>query len=442
MAASLHRENTSLAVYLSGLPAQIIYGGLLTAPVLIVGVNLDRRRHFRDLKYTPNGLVSNNLALPRARFHQAAVSTNRWGRNESVSLPDRMWENADTEATAPGAALKTDPGIVWHYTDGFGLLSILRHNALWATSAAFLNDKSEVALGGRRMAQRISQLAESSRSPFLARLAADFWNVSTRGREPSPSQFFILSASQSWDSLAMWRLYGGAQESYAIGLDAGRPLSVLAAPESYEPEPHPPTEMSLEQQRGRIYLKRRPWEPVRYTAPAQQELVDAALDDLPEHVEAVLSAVEHRLDARPLRDLETLPAAAQKIILDVLDELDQALLLIKHEGFVEERETRASFVLWERYDDEATARLTARLVRYRSTSYGITPYLELTGCPDGDPAGTDGVLTETRRPLPIRAVAISPSLNGPAAAMSLAQVLRAHGYGGVPVLKSAIPFRG
>jgi hypothetical protein len=241
------------------------------------------------------------------------------------------------------------------------------------------------------MAERIGQLAESSHSPFLARLAADILNVSAQGRRPSPAHFFILSASQSWDSLAMWRLYGGAQESsYAIGLDASRPLSVLAAPDPHEPDPHPPAEASLAEQRGRIYLKRQPWEPVRYTAPAQQELVDAALANLPEQAEAVWSAVENRLDARPLRDLDTLPAAVQEIILEVLDDLEQALLLIKHEGFVDERETRASVVFWERYDDQATARLAARLVRYRSTLYGITPYLELTGCVDGHLAGTDG----------------------------------------------------
>ena len=40
MASSLHRENTAIADYLGGLPAQIIYGGLLTAPVLVAGVVL------------------------------------------------------------------------------------------------------------------------------------------------------------------------------------------------------------------------------------------------------------------------------------------------------------------------------------------------------------------------------------------------------------------
>jgi len=38
MSASLHRENTSQSDYLGGLPAQIVYGGLLTAPILVAGV--------------------------------------------------------------------------------------------------------------------------------------------------------------------------------------------------------------------------------------------------------------------------------------------------------------------------------------------------------------------------------------------------------------------
>src|SRR3954453_7192738 len=358
-----------------------------------------------------------------------------------MSPSDRTLESVAAGATARGEAVKTDPGVVWHYTDGPGLLSIVRHHVLWATSAAFLNDKDEVALGGQRMAERIQQLAESSDSVLYARLAEAIRNGSARGVGPSPSRFFILSASQSWDSLAMWRLYGGAQESYAIGLDASRPLSVLAPP-----DPADPAESSLEEQRGGIYIKRQPWEPVRYTASAQRELVDAVFDDLPEQVQAVWSAVEGKVDRGSLRSLlqmvYSLPTGIQPILLELLDDLEQALLLIKHEGFVDERETRASVVLWGEYDDSATARFTARLVRHRSTPYGITPYLELTGGPDGRLAGTHDVLTETRGPLPRRAVAISPSRNGPVAALSLEQMLRAHGYEGVPVVPSAIPFRG
>src|SRR3954453_11953836 len=98
-----------------------------------------------------------------------------------MSPSDRTLESVAAGATARGEAVKTDPGVVWHYTDGSGLLSILRHDVLWATSAAFLNDKNEVALGGQRMAERICQLAESSHSALLARLAADVRNVSAHG---------------------------------------------------------------------------------------------------------------------------------------------------------------------------------------------------------------------------------------------------------------------
>ncbi|MFI5910016.1 ArnT family glycosyltransferase [Dactylosporangium sp. NPDC051541] len=38
MAASLHEQNTSAAAYMGGLPAQLIYGGLLTGPILVAGL--------------------------------------------------------------------------------------------------------------------------------------------------------------------------------------------------------------------------------------------------------------------------------------------------------------------------------------------------------------------------------------------------------------------
>ena len=67
-------------------------------------------------------------------------------------------------------------------------------------------------------------------------------------------------------------------------------------------------------------------------------------------------------------------------------------------------------------------------------------YLRLTGrTPDTDP---QMLVTDTAGPLPIRAVAISPSPNGPLAGASVQQLLRANGYPRVPVLRSGIPFRG
>jgi len=113
-------------------------------------------------------------------------------------------------------AVTSDRTLAWHYTSGVGLLSILAGHTLWATSSTFLNDKREIALGGQLMATRIRELAVADEAGFYAGLAERLVASASRGVGPGPAHFFILSASSSWDSLAMWRLYGGAQESYAL----------------------------------------------------------------------------------------------------------------------------------------------------------------------------------------------------------------------------------
>ncbi|MCX5065965.1 glycosyltransferase family 39 protein [Micromonospora lupini] len=90
MAASLHRANTSLADYQAGLPAQLVYGGLFTAPVLIAGVvRLWRTTEERYLAVTVTLVVVYVLAwtpgkpyytsgLLPAVLAAGAVATERW----------------------------------------------------------------------------------------------------------------------------------------------------------------------------------------------------------------------------------------------------------------------------------------------------------------------------------------------------------------------------
>lgn len=169
-------------------------------------------------------------------------------------------------------------------------------------------------------------------------------------------------------------------------------------------------------------VRQRPWTPVRYTPEDQSALVDAVFDDLPDEV----ARAERLVRAGATREEVTAEVA------ELLDDLEQALLLIKHAGFVDERETRHSTVL---YRESGGTPVPRGLVRYRATPYGMAPYLWLTG---GDDAGP--VRTRAAR-LPVRAVAMSPSPNGPAAAESLRAMLAEHGYGDVGVWRSGIPFR-
>lgn len=310
----------------------------------------------------------------------------------------------------------TGGGLVWHYTNGPGLLAIVRTHVLWATASGYLNDRDEVSLGYRRLQEELDLRAEDG-DEFAAGLLRRAREADADHSGPSPSSFFILSAAEHWDLLAMWRSYGGAGESYAVGLDPAAPLGVLC-------DRGAPALLGS----GRTHLVRqRPWSPVRYRPEAQRALASAVFDGMEDELTA--------LRARSDREGEITREAVLDTMAETLDDIEQALALIKHEGFHDEREVRHSTVLLRPEHLAAWA----GVVRYRPTAYGMAPHLWLTGADEDADAAHP--LTETAAPLPIRCVAISPSPNGPAAERSLAAMLETHGYE-VEVRRSPIPFRG
>lgn len=300
-------------------------------------------------------------------------------------------------------------GLAWHYTDGAGLISIVTNHVLWATHSRFLNDADEVELGARLIREAADRRAEAG-DGFATWVKRVLQHRPVRAN-PSSTAFFILSAAQHWDLLAMWRLYGGSGESYAIGLDASAPLSVLVD------EGADPASTSARTP----YIRHRPWSPVCYAEQEQLRLAEAVLDGMPEEVDA---AVARFAGATP--GAEEIAAALPR----TLEDLEQALMLIKHSGFADERETRHSTLLFGNDGDLSWP----GVVRFRPTAYGIAPYLWLTGG-DGDAA------TRKRNPLPIRSVAVSPSSNGAASVSSVRALLASNGYR-VDVRGSAVPFRG
>jgi len=56
-----------------------------------------------------------------------------------------------------------------------------------------------------------------------------------------------------------------------------------------------------------------------------------------------------------------------------MDDLEEALLLIKHQGFADERETRYCVVLMARPEEAAALEIESRLLVHRATVYGIAP---------------------------------------------------------------------
>ncbi|YAL81813.1 DUF2971 domain-containing protein [Dermacoccaceae bacterium W4C1] len=311
---------------------------------------------------------------------------------------------SDSATEEPGTTDVPD-GLVWHYTNAAGLLSILGSNTLWATAAPFLNDSGEMQFGADMLAQELHQ--RIAQDPAYAEFAELTERELEPRRDEGPSRgtFFILSAAQHWDLLAMWRLYGGQGESYAIGLDPNVPLAILG--ESSTEQPY-------------WLVQNRSWRPVRYQPAAQRELVDAVYDGLP----ATLAQARDHLAAGAE------PESMLGGLSDVRDDMEAALMLIKHPGFVDEREIRYCIGIHPR-----PGNLESGLIRYRATRYGIAPYLHLTA------AEGDELVRPDARPLPVRAVAVSPSPNGDEALRAVGDLVAARGYGHVPVVRSSIPFR-
>lgn len=110
--------------------------------------------------------------------------------------------------------MATADGLVWHYTDTFGLHGILQSQYLRASNIADLNDLSEVKYGLKMFREVLSgNIGVRPNHPDIvndARLA-----LSNGG---GSALVFVASASDGKDILNQWQHYGS--RGFAIGLDA------------------------------------------------------------------------------------------------------------------------------------------------------------------------------------------------------------------------------
>ena len=123
----------------------------------------------------------------------------------------------------PGLQPKVDWESIWHYTNGAGLLGIIRDNAIWASSVLTLNDSSEVEFG---MAV-LDEVWKSIRDQFsmdIVTMVEDMLGESAQ--RAARQDIFIACASKHHDSLNQWQGYAGAQ-GYAISLNTRTPWAVL-----------------------------------------------------------------------------------------------------------------------------------------------------------------------------------------------------------------------
>ena len=316
------------------------------------------------------------------------------------------------------------PNQAWHYTTAAGLLNIVRHDRLWASSAAFMNDADEIRTGKRALQDAAAARKPSLKDWQLKQLR--FLGVLTAGQ---PDEVFLLSASTDGDALTLWRSYGqGTEAEYALELDPSVALMPIIQ-DTREQHPSPPPGWGEEVEdwtdEGVPIPGPDPDEP--YTWGGDWELVQYLSEG------STLAADELERIVTDLRPPKT-GRLSIPFIADYFTGVDPSVLF-KNPGFEDEREVR---VTW-------TVNPWWKFVLYRPSRFGVTPYIEVGATNDTTASGTErdrNLLMPSRvGKLPLRSVRIGPTRATESAKHALRQLLDSYGYGATAIITSSAPYR-
>ncbi|MGP5921674.1 hypothetical protein [Brachybacterium alimentarium] len=265
--------------------------------------------------------------------------------------------------------------LVWHYTTSSGLLGMIQHRELWATHSQFMNDRVEGSVMHSAIAAFLSNTTTLT-SPQMNMVEMQY-SFLTTNKYPNYTRvpqgnMFLVCGSRDNDALTLWRNYAREAVSFAVGLDPNVPLGVITSNQSSPGNWHDVTS----------------WHDVDYAS---------ALDSIPRH---------HR---------ERLISAARSEdpgdqIVNVSLELQRILSGVKHNAFVDERETRVAF-----FNDNT------RDWKFRAGRFGLTPYLRI---------GTSeqwGRSSNGEENLPIRAIRVSANATD-GDIMAVHALLEGHGF--------------
>ncbi|HEX3487546.1 MAG TPA: DUF2971 domain-containing protein [Micropepsaceae bacterium] len=122
------------------------------------------------------------------------------------------------------------PTSLYHYTDGSGLIGILREQRMHATHVAYLNDVSEIRHSIEKLQSELRQLYERASDPD----EKEFFHLGVRlldlplNDHAELAQIWVVCFSSEQNQLSQWRAYGG----YCIEFNA-RELLQAARQQGY-----------------------------------------------------------------------------------------------------------------------------------------------------------------------------------------------------------------
>lgn len=280
---------------------------------------------------------------------------------------------------------------LFHYTDAYAFLSILKDRQFWATDHRFLNDADEMLIGERLIRQEAEEVLRSEPDrPWYRWLIENFLATFDSFALTQVATIFVSSLSEEGNLLSQWRSYGANGAGYSIGLSRFR-----------VPRGDPDNAIQV------LRLARCLYDAAEFRAAVRGEL------------KAVCSGSEKYIltygDGEEMRE-----SMAREFLSLIHRRLALHVPRMKHSSFGEERE-------WRLVAIPIPARDT-RNVDYRASPRGVIPYVRIDLADDG-------------QPLPLARVYVG-STQGQRGVSVAQQYLTKLGYAPELVTLSEIPYKG
>jgi hypothetical protein len=336
-------------------------------------------------------LVAGDMGHPRVFDvrNQSASKMNSTITPMPTNL-ERYQEFLKTQVDRLGSFQFNPETLLWHYTNGPGLLGILSSGTLYSTQVSCLNDSSEIRYGQglfqKALTESLASFTGDDRVKQFAirylKLIEDAATLVTPPHAPSP--FFVTCFSSEEDDLSTWRAYGAGQRGYAIAFKANRLFNL-----------------------PNLLLK------VNYDSNVHKDLAAVV-------VGATLKFYEEGLQGK--QDLE-IPAWDQEFIQEWESKITYLLPLVKDPGFRSENEYR----LLHEFNP---AELPKVVILQKETM--MTRHVPLSF-----PLGGEAWVPR----LPIEKVMVGPCRHPAVTGISVDTMLRKMGYGTGKVVHSVRPLQ-
>lgn len=304
---------------------------------------------------------------------------------------------------------KTSRGELFHYSNADGLKGIVEDSALWATSAYYLNDSSEIMYGSGVLIEVLNDWLSKNSRPLdslpgrlAINLRTEFGELLPKGLMFHP--IFLTCFCEDDNLLSQWRAYGESG-GYCLGFK----VESEGIAQGIKPEPRVYTARCLK---------------VIYDRIEQKARCQSALDELFEIVADPPLAAAMKI----LQDSSEFGYTALfKLIRDIL--LDE-IVAFKNEAFAVEKEwrivVRPREIIKQSGDDGGRTLLP---IKFRTSNGQLIPYVRL-------------VPSQSGAKLPLVSVRFGPTKEERLSWLAIRLLLHQNGYDSVRRVEgSSIPVR-